>query len=178
MNKKLLILVLGIAFVMLATPVLATETTHYNGKMAYAEIDDPGPSPYDGHWLTIIITERNGKTYMYFKIYDYIYGHDDFIVMGYELKPSELKWSYGACRVETMINGLYSLTVQWETPGPTETTHANLPSPGLHIVANGAMRTGTAFAEFYNPNEGGYLETFDGSYFAFASNLVEADIVK
>lgn len=63
-----------------------------------------------------------------------------------ELTSKEFKWSFGACKLSTMIDtssGPALLVVKWVALPPTETTHMNevLPSPvNMHIIMNTASR--------------------------------------
>lgn len=166
MNKKLLIPIFVIAFAVLATPVLATETYHYQGKTAYAE----GESAHWGYYMFVSIYENNGKTQMYFGLYDEWFDYWVFLEY-FDLKPSEFKWSYGACRLDTMVYGI-PLTVQWQTTQPTDTSHTHEKyDHDVHTILNGAGRDATAFATFADL-------TFENCWYAFVGKYADIYIYK
>ena len=150
MNMKLLLPVFAILCAMLLVPVYAqTETYHFNGKVALAalrlapdvfllivagegQLNLPGSlSPFKAIGTTVLLIDFSTSP------------PTVTLIDAKELAPSEFKWSFGACRVSTVMPLLGPLTVKWDTVPPTHTGHIKL-KDGIHVVLNGTARIGSA----------------------------------
>ena len=152
MNKKLLIPVLTIVFVMLATPVFAPEaiTGHFVGKGAVAW---SLYNPDRGYYMTIIVITSKGtdtanfETIMLAIVTDssgnQIWFADNYLAKG------EFKWSMDHATLSTIVDYFdvpTQLTAQWQAIGPAVNQNYHSVTGAYHVIINGPMRDASATA--------------------------------
>lgn len=155
MNRKLLIPVLAIAFVMLTTPVLASGATawHFVGTMAFAI--DLYNQDSDTYMLILFITGQSYMptpkwgTFMLATVYD-----SSFNELWYALKDlgkDEFMFSMAHAMLSTTVDFFgvpTSLTAEWQAIAPVEEVHSNdFVKPYFHIVFSGIGRVASATAK-------------------------------
>jgi len=172
MNKKLLIPVLAIAFVMLATPALAaTETYHMMGRYAIVW-NIYCPSPYLELYLTVVEGKDIGSAKWVMFMDGFLWDGSNKFSFHKELSPNEFKWSWNAKLVTTLFD--MPLTVDWTSTALNEKTHVNeFSDHDEHWIFNGAMKDATATAKLGDLNF-----YFDQLSQAWVGNSVDAWIIK
>lgn len=167
MNKKLLIPVLAIAFVMLTTQVLASGATtwHFVGTMAFAM--DLYNQELDVNMLIVFITGKEYAptpkwgTFMLAVIYDSSFSQLWFALK--DLGKGEFRWSMGQAMLSTTVDFLgvtTQLTARWDAITPIEHVRSNdFMKPYYHIVFSGIGRDASATA------------TLDGLTFCYIPSL-------